>query len=100
MTEQELCNTIYALGRLGVKWSSLSVDVRRQLLLSVESTAIHMVPAGLVMVLLGLGRMQYMWEDMSSTLISALNRSIERLLQAPSGRTLSSLVHALATVGE
>ena len=99
MTEQELCNSIYALGRLGVRWTDIPVETRTSIVLAAEGTSTVMAPAGVVMTLLGLGRMSLTWGEMSLSLIDALSVAIERVLQSASERTLSGLVHALATVG-
>ena len=99
MSEQELCNTIYALGRLGVKWLNVPSETRYSVLNAIEDSSSVIAPEGVVMTLLGLGRMQLTWSDMTYTLVSALSSSVERVVQSSSERTLSGLIHALATIG-
>lgn len=100
MDEQQIANVVYSFGRLGCKWTSLPASTQRALISAVDIHASDdMVPAGATMTLLGLGRMELMWEQLTVKSQKAISESIQRVLSLCSTRSTSAIIHALSSMG-
>ena len=109
MDEQQMANTIYSLGSMGVTWNSLkdhevqvtesseetTEDLQDHLIFALGETASHMVPAGVVMTMIGLGKMGASWKSLPLQLKNRISDALVRVLRSASYRTVSALIFAL-----
>lgn len=127
MSEQELANSIYALGKLGFDWVSDLMNLTSiagvktshkynfsltypvpDLLQSLEDRCSSMTSAGIVMTLLGLSRLGFRWEQLQKThsdthetmtVIDLIYLACARVIQIASDESVSILIHSLAATG-
>ena len=109
MDEQQMANTIYSLGSMGMTWNSLkdhevqlvdsseetAEDLQENLIFALGETTSHMVPAGVVMTMIGLGKMGASWKTLPPHLKSRISDALVRVLRSASNRTVSAIIFAL-----
>lgn len=100
MSEQEIVNSVYALGKLGVSaLSDMSEASRLQLFVALTLQAPSMSSPGIVMTLLGLGRLQLRWTELPHRVKSTLSETCARVLRlVENDSVVSSILHGLASV--
>ena len=107
MDEQQIGNTIFSLGSLGLHWNALKslpdtedsadkrYDLQEGILFTLGETLPHMTPAGVVMTLIGLGKLGVSWKSLPLSVRAKIFDSLERVFRTASYRTVSSLIFAL-----
>lgn len=98
MSEQELSNTLYAMGKIGMKYDAFPDHTHMGLLHTIESRIVHMSPDGVITTLAGLGKLGVKYKYMPVGLKLALSGAMEGILVRASERTMSSLVLTLSSV--
>jgi len=103
MDEQQVGNTVYSLGALGLTWKELKIGeaakgegkLEDDLVFALQEKLPHMTPSGVVMTLMGLGNLQAHWKTLPISFRTQLTDALVRVLRSASDRTVSSLLYSL-----
>lgn len=97
MNELEVCNVVYALGKLGVRWENdLNETLRDQIVEDLLRVMPFMGHIGLSNVLWGLGKMSAPWANLPLRLRAAL---VEQLTRSPRSGPMNAQAFSKCVVG-
>ena len=81
MDGQQVANTIWSMGKIGVSWETLSQHVRVEISRAIARTACtEMTPQGISNTIHGLSNCRARWSMLPNKLTSALTRGLDRTL--------------------
>eukprot|EP01041_Mallomonas_annulata_P010699 gene10699-22338_t len=99
MDGQQVANSIWALGKIGVEWESLSPDMRR----AVSRAAVHnlgvMSPQGVSNTIHGMSNMRGKWTTLSPHFVEATTLAIKRCVGSMKEQEVSNCLSGLGRLG-
>lgn len=100
MDSQQVANTVWALGKLGVSWDSLSLRQRKAVLESITTCfSRRMTAQGLANIIQGLSLMKAQWKNLPINLTTSLFSTLKTLSKVMNEQEVSNCISGLGRLG-